>query len=104
MKVRLSKVFTKSVDRLSGKQLKSVLNVIAETKAAQRIEDVTDCARLVGYKNIYRIRIGSLRAFLTFHIEIIDGVAYFLFLVPRGQAYTKKTETELKRIDTQPNH
>ena len=99
MKVRLSKEFTKSVDRLSGKQLKSVLNVIAETKAAQRIEDITDCSRMVGYKNIYRIRVGSLRAFLTFHIEIVDDVAYFHYLVPRGQAYTKKMETELKRLD-----
>ena len=99
MKVRLSKEFTKSVDRLSGKQLKSVLNVIAETKAARSIEDITDCSRMVGYKNIYRIRVGSLRAFLTFHIAVVDNVAYFHYLVPRGQAYTKKIETELKRVD-----
>ena len=99
MKVRLSKEFAKSVDRLSGKQLKSVLDIIAETKAAQRIEDIANCTRMVGYKSIYRIRIGGLRAFLTFHIEIVDNVVYFLFLVPRGQAYTKKVETELKRMD-----
>ena len=99
MKVRYSKSFTKAVDRLSGKQLKSVLGVIEEVKATGRLEDVTDCMRLVGYRNIYRIRIGSLRAFLTLHIEIMGGVAHFQFLVSRGQAYTKKTETELKRID-----
>ena len=99
MKVILSKAFTKSVERLSGKQLKSVLEVIADTKAAQSIEDIPNCTRLVGYKNIYRIRIGSLRAFLAFRIEIIDNVVCFLFLVPRGQAYTKKVETELKHQD-----
>ena len=99
MKVILSKAFTKSVERLSGKQLKSVLEVIADTKAAQSIEDIPNCTRLVGYKNIYRIRIGSLRAFLTFRVEIIDNVVCFLFLVPRGQAYTKKVETELKHQD-----
>ena len=99
MKVRYSKAFTKAVERLSGKQLKSVLDVIEEVKAKSRLEDVTDCTRLVGYRNIYRIRIGSLRAFLTLHIEIMGGVAHFQFLVSRGQAYTKKTETELKRLD-----
>lgn len=99
MRVRFSKTFSKSVDKLSGKQLRSVLDVIAEVKAAYRIEDVTDCTRLVGYKSIYRIRIGSLRAFLTLHIEITGGVAHFQFLVSRGQAYTKKTEAELKRLD-----
>ena len=99
MIVGYSKSFTKAVDRLSGKQLKSVLDVIAEVKAKDCIEDVTDCKRLVGYKNIYRIRIGSLRAFLTLHIEVMGDVVHFQFLVSRGQAYTKKTETELKRID-----
>ena len=98
MIVRYSKIFTKAVDRLSGKQLKSVLDVIEEVKAKNRLEEVTDCTRLVGYKSIYRIRIGSLRAFLTLHIEIIGSVVHFQFLVSRGQAYTKKTETEL-RID-----
>ena len=99
MRIRLSKTFTKSVDRLSGKQLKSVLDVISEIKAAPGIDAIANCTRMVGYKNIYRIRIGSLRAFLTFHVEIVDGVVCFLFLVPRGQAYTKKVETELKRYD-----
>lgn len=93
------KPFIKQTRKLSGKNLKSIHDVIAEVEAARRIEEVTDCTRLVGYKSIYRIRIGSLRAFLTLHIEIIGSVVHFQFLVSRGQAYTKKTETELKRID-----
>lgn len=99
MKVRLSKSFEKAVDKLSGKQLDSVLNVIREVKVAQSIEDITDCKRLVGYQSVYRIRIGGYRAFFTFHVEIIDDMVYFHYLVSRGQAYTKKVETELKRID-----
>ena len=99
MKTEFSKTFIKQTKKLSGKNLKSVRDAIAEVEAATRLENVTDCTRLVGYRNIYRIRIGSLRAFLTLHIEITGGVAQFQFLVSRGQAYTKKTETELKRID-----
>ena len=99
MKIKVSKSFSKAIDRLSGKQLHSVLDVIKEVKAAQGIEDITDCTRLVGYHSVYRIRIGGYRAFFTFHIEIVDDVVYFRYLVSRGQAYTKKVESELKRLD-----
>ena len=99
MKVKLSKSFEKAVDKLSGKQLDSVLDVIKEVKAAQGLEDITDCTRLVGYQTVYRIRIGGYRAFFTFHIEIVDDVVYFMYMVSRGQAYKKKVETELKRLD-----
>ena len=99
MKVKFSKSFSKAVEQLSGKQLNSVLDVIKEVKAAQGIEDITDCTRLVGYHSVYRIRIGGYRAFFTFHIEIVDDVVNFRYLVSRGQAYTKKVETELKRLD-----
>ena len=99
MKIKISKSFSKAIDRLSGKQLNSVLDVIKEVKAAQGIEDITDCSRLVGYHSVYRIRIGGYRAFFTFHIEIVDDVVNFRYLVSRGQAYSKKVETELKRLD-----
>ena len=45
------------------------------------------------------IRIGDYRAFFTFHIEIVNDTVFFRYLVPRGEAYGKKTQTELKRID-----
>ena len=99
MKIKFSKSFSKAVDKLSGKQLGSVLDVIKEVKSAEGIEDITDCTRLVGYHSVYRIRIGNYRAFVTFHIEIVDDVVYFRYLVSRGQAYTKKVEKELKRLD-----
>ena len=99
MKVKFSKSFSKAVDRLSGKQLDSVLDAIREVKAAQGIEDITDCIRLVGYHSVYRIRIGGYRAFFTFHVEIVDDTVTFQYLVSRGQAYTKKVEKELKRLD-----
>ncbi len=70
MKVKISKSFSKVVDKLSGKQLDSVLDVIKEVKAADGIEDITDCIRLVGYHSVYRIRIGDYRAFLRFTLRL----------------------------------
>lgn len=99
MKVGYSKSFEKSVRRLSGKMLESVRRVIKEVKNADDLKDVTDCKHLVGYKHVYRIRIGDYRAFFTFHIEIIDDTVFFEYLVCRGEAYGKKMEQSLKRID-----
>ena len=99
MKVEYSKVFIKAVNKLSGKQRDSVRDAIAEVKKAQGLEEITDCIRMVGYHTIYRIRIGGYRAFFTFHVEIVDDVVKFQYLVSRGQAYTKKIEKELTRLD-----
>ena len=91
MKVKYSKDFEKSVRKLSGKILSSVRNTILEVvKNAASLDEITDCKKLVGYDNVYRIRIGSLRAFLIFHIQIIDDCVFFKYLVPRGEAYDKK--------------
>lgn len=87
MKVDYSKDFEKSVKKLSGKILDSVRCVIKEVKEADNIKDITDCTKLVGFRSVYRIRIGDYRAFFTFHIEIVDDVVRFKYLVSRGEAY-----------------
>ena len=99
MNVDYSKDFKKSVKKLSGKMLDSVRRVVEEVKNAESLKDITDCKKLVGYRNVYRIRIGDYRAFSTFHIEIINDTIIFRYLVPRGEAYDKKAQKELKRID-----
>ena len=72
---------------------------IAEVKAAKDIQDITDCKKLVGYHNIYRIRLGDYRALFTLEIEFSGDTIFFQYLAPRGEAYGKKMKTELKRID-----
>ena len=99
MNVEYSKDFEKSVKKLSGKMLDSIRRVITEVKTAENIKDITDCKKLVGYRNVYRIRIGDYRAFFTFHIEIINDTVIFRYLVRRGEAYAKKMDESLKRID-----
>ena len=99
MNVEYSKDFEKSVKKLSGKMLDSIRRVIAEVKNAESIKGITDCKKLVGYRNVYRIRIGDYRAFFTFHIEIVNDTVIFRYLVSRGEAYAKKMDESLKRID-----
>lgn len=99
MKVKYSQSFEKSVRKLSGKMLDSVRHAVIEVKNADELNQITDCKRLVGYKNVYRIRIGDYRAFFTFHIEIVDGIVFFQYLVSRGEAYGKKMEESLRRVD-----
>ena len=99
MNIEYSKDFEKSVKKLSGKMLDSIRRVITEVKNAESIKDITDCKKLVGYRNVYRIRIGDYRAFFTFHVEIINDTVIFRYLVSRGEAYAKKMDESLKRID-----
>ena len=99
MNVEYSKDFEKSVKKLSCKMLNSIRRVITEVKNAESIKAITDCKKLVGYRNVYRIRLGDYRAFFTFHVEIVNGTVFFRYLVSRGEAYAKKNEESLKRID-----
>ena len=99
MNVEYSKDFEKSVKKLSSKMLDSIRRVIAEVKNAESIKEITDCKKLVGYRNVYRIRIGDYRAFFTFHVENVNDTVFFRYLVSRGEAYDKKMDESLKRID-----
>lgn len=99
MKVFFSKDFKKTAQRQSGKVLKSLQSVVLEVQGAKSIEEITDLKKLVGYNNVYRIRIGSLRAFFTLHIQIEGDTVFFRYLVNRGEAYSKEMEQNLRRVD-----
>lgn len=99
MNVDYSKAFIKASKRLSGKMLDSLRRTIVEVKAAKEIQEITDCKKLVGYRNIYRIRLGDYRALFTIEVEFSGDTIVFQYLVSRGEAYGKKIQTELKRID-----
>lgn len=101
MKTRYSKEFEKTVRKLSGKTLNSVRNTILEVKNASCLEEISDCKKLVDFDNVYRIRIGRLRAFFIFHIEIVNDYVFFKYLIPRGEAYDKKNTELLRKADKQ---
>ncbi len=99
MKVKFSSTFIKASKKLSGKMLESLKRTIGEVKQADDLNAITDCKKLVGYRRVYRIRIGDYRALFTLEIQISEDTVIFQYLVPRGEAYGKKVNTELKRID-----
>lgn len=99
MKYVLSKDFAKTIRKLSGKELRSVLAVLDEVESATTIEQIGNCKKLTGYSHVYRIRIGSRRAFFTFHVEIVEDKIVFRYLVSRGQAYDKAMEDKLRDVD-----
>ena len=79
--------------------LDSVRHSVQEVINARSIEELTDCKKLVDYELIYRLRVGSYRAFFSYHVQIVNDCVMFLYLVPRGQAYDKKMEKNLQRKD-----
>jgi len=99
MIVEYSKSFQKSVDKLSGKTLDTIIKVILEIKSAEYIEEINDCKKLTGFDNVYRIRIGDYRAFFTFHVSIEGKMVKFEYLIARGQVYNKKNISVLRKKD-----
>lgn len=99
MKIAFSKDFEKSARKLSGKILQSLILALDGVRAADSIEDLTDCKKIESLKNVYRLRIGDRRAFFVLHIEIEGNLAKFEYLVSRGEAYDKKNMEKLRRRD-----
>ena len=96
MKVEYSKAFVKAVKKLSGKMLHSVRKTIQETKEADSVEYLCNCEKLIGCKNIYRLRIGNLRAFFFLQIDIESNTVIFEYLVPRGASPQQEISGKLK--------
>lgn len=99
MRVRYSKEFSKAVEKLSGKLRESVKNAINEVIDASCIDEITDCKKIESLNNVYRIRIGSKRAFFVLHIEIEGDLVKFEYLLNRGEAYDKKNMEKLRNRD-----
>lgn len=99
MIVEYSKPFVKVAKKLSGKRLESLKRVITEVQKAKSVSEITDCKKMVGYANTYRIRLGDYRALFGLHIHIEGKVAYFEYLLPRGQAYSKEILKILQQKD-----
>jgi mRNA-degrading endonuclease RelE of RelBE toxin-antitoxin system len=101
MNVEYSKGFQKEFRKQSGKIREAILQVIQEVKQAKTLDDITDCRKVLGLKNIYRIRTGNLRAFFSFHVMVEEDKVYFIALLSRGQAYDKKSMQTLKKAEAE---
>lgn len=99
MRVQYSEEFAKAMEKLSGKLRESVKDAINEVIDASCIEEISNCRKIETLNSVYRIRIGSRRAFFVLHIEIEGNLAKFEYLVSRGEAYDKKNMERLRLKD-----
>lgn len=79
--------------------LESVKYAIIEVKKAENIEQLSNCRKLESYQNVYRKKIGYLRAFFILDLKVEGDTVVFEYLVPRGQAYDKKIKEALRKKD-----
>lgn len=99
MRIAFSKDFSRSLDKLSGKIYDSVRDAINQVIDAKTLEEIQNCRKIETLRNVYRIRIGSKRAFFVLHVEVEGDLVKFEFLVSRGKAYDKKNMDRLRRKD-----
>ena len=97
MKVDFSKEFTKALDNLSGKIHHSVVEAINNVIDANSLEEISNCRKIESLNRVYRIRIGSKRAFFVLHIQIDGDLVKFEYLVSRGESYDKKNMERLRK-------
>lgn len=99
MRVDFSKDFAKALDKLSGKIFESVREAINNVIDANSLDEIQNCKKIETLNSVYRIRIGSRRAFFVLHIELEGDLVKFEYLVSRGEAYDKKNMERLRRKD-----
>jgi mRNA interferase RelE/StbE len=97
MKVEYSKQFVKAAYKLKGKYKTSLQKIITEVGLAKEIAEVTNCIKMVGLQNSYRIKMGDYR--LIFILKVVDQVAFFELLLSRGEVYRKGHEMSLRKKD-----
>ena len=88
MNISYSKSFIKSASKLTGKYKNTLQEKIREAKAAQSVEELTDCKKLETFSHTYRVRIGDFRVFFIFTVE--NNTVNFEYLVNRGDSYSKE--------------
>ena len=95
MRVEYSKQFVKAAYKLTGKYKLSLQRIITEVMKAKDVADLTNCIKMVGFQNSYRIKMGDYR--LIFIFKVVDGIAIFELLLSRGEIYRKEHEMNLRK-------
>ncbi|MFV0554624.1 MAG: type II toxin-antitoxin system RelE family toxin [Mangrovibacterium sp.] len=98
MIVKFSKSFQKAAVKLSGSNRVALQKALIEAENAQNVESLTDCKPIQTVEGMYRKRIKDLRAFFSIHFTVEDNEIHFHYLVPRGQAYSKKIISNLRKL------
>jgi len=95
MNVEYSKQFVKAAYQLTGKYKISLQRIISEVILVKDVADITNCIKMVGFQNSYRIKMGDYR--LIFIFKVVDQVILFELLLSRGEVYRKEHEMNLRK-------
>ena len=61
MNVEYSKQFVKAAYKLTGKYKITLQRIISEVMQAKDVAELTNCIKMVGFQNSYRIKMGDYR-------------------------------------------
>ncbi|HNW51576.1 MAG TPA: hypothetical protein PKH79_10880 [Prolixibacteraceae bacterium] len=95
MRIEYSKQFVKAAYKLSGKYKLSLQRVISEVIQAKDVDGISNCIKMVGFQNSYRIKMSDYR--LLFIFKVVDQVVLFELLLSRGEVYRKENEMNLRK-------
>jgi len=95
MNVEYSKQFAKAAYKLTGKYKLSLNSIVKEVQQAKEVADISDCIKMVGFQNSYRIKMGDYRLIFIFKVE--NQVAIFELLLSRGEIYRKEHDMNLRK-------
>jgi len=77
MKVLIDKSFEKDTEKITDKKLlNSIADSIEEIQGVNKLSDITNCKKLKGSKNFYRIRIGDYRIGFIFKNQTVEFVRF----------------------------
>ncbi|MEQ1798806.1 MAG: type II toxin-antitoxin system RelE/ParE family toxin [Lacibacter sp.] len=83
MKISIRRSFEKDSLKLSGFNQQKIAEIIEDINHAKSLSELTNCKKLTGYKNAYRIRIGDYRIGFFFTNNIVELVR----VLPRKEMY-----------------
>ncbi|MBI4648756.1 MAG: type II toxin-antitoxin system RelE/ParE family toxin [Bacteroidia bacterium] len=84
MRVLIDKSFEKDTDKITDKKLlNSIADCIEKIQELDKLSDITNCKKLKGSQNAYRIRIGDYRIGFIFENQTIEFVRF----LHRGKIY-----------------
>jgi mRNA interferase RelE/StbE len=84
MKSEFKASFLKAIKKIEDNQLKSeIVKTIKNVEAAENLKQILNLKKLKGYKQYYRIRIGSYRI----GIKIEDNTIFFVDIDHRKNIY-----------------
>ena len=99
MRVEYSKQFVKAACKLTGKYKISLQRIISEIILVKGVSNITNCVKMVGFQNSYRIKLGDYQ--LIFILKVVDQVVLFELLLSRGEVYRKEHEMNLRKKENE---